>query len=177
MILVTAVGGFLGFCLIDQLCHEGFRIRAGLRNERQFSLLPSGVGKVVVDIRNKPNIMEVAVGCEVIVHLSGKAHAFDERGSDQDYEMVNVEGKRNVLDTAVASEARRMVFISSVKVFGEETQGCVDEMYPANPQNPYGRLAWRRLCQIRLQRLVELRPTDQQAVRRVAENFLTIVQC
>ena len=142
-VLVTGAGGFLGSCLIDQLFREGFRIRAGFRHERQFSLLPSGVEKVVVDIRQKPEIMEAMVGCEVIVHLAGKAHAFDERGSDRDYETVNIEGTRNVLDAAVASEARRVVFISSVKVFGEETEGSVDEMYPANPQTPYGRSKWQ----------------------------------
>jgi nucleoside-diphosphate-sugar epimerase len=143
MILVTGAGGFLGSCLIDQLCREGFKVRAGLRNEGQFVLVPSGVEKVVVDIRHKQKVMEATVGCEVIVHLAGKAHAFDERGNDQDYETVNVEGTRNVLDAAVASKAKRMLFISSVKVFGEETQGCVDEGYPANPQTPYGRSKWK----------------------------------
>lgn len=143
MILVTGAGGFLGSCLIDQLCREGVQVRAGLRNERQFALVPSGIEKVVMDIRDKQNVMEATVGCEVIVHLAGKAHALDEHGRDQDFEAINVEGTRNVLDAAVAAGAKRMLFISSVKVFGEETQECVDEAFPADPQTPYGRSKWQ----------------------------------
>jgi nucleoside-diphosphate-sugar epimerase len=48
-----------------------------------------------------------------------------------------------VLDAAVASGATRVVFASSVKVFGEETEGCVDETCQPHPLTPYGRSKWR----------------------------------
>ncbi len=143
MILVTGAGGFLGTCLIDQLRRDGHDIRAVLRNERQACLLPTNVEKVIADIRDRSKVIAAAARCESIIHLAGKAHALDEQGCDQEYEAVNVEGTRNVLEAAAASGSKRLVFISSVKVFGEETEGSVNETHPANPQTSYGRSKWQ----------------------------------
>lgn len=143
MILVTGAGGFLGTCLIDQLCRDGHDIRAVLRNERATLRLPPNVETVFADIRERSKVMAAAAGCESIIHLAGKAHALDEQGCDQEYEAVNVEGTRNVLEGAAASGSQRLLFISSVKVFGEETEGCVDETHAADPQTPYGRSKWQ----------------------------------
>ncbi len=41
------------------------------------------------------------------------------------------------------SGVNRIVFASSVKVFGEETSGCVDETQVPDPQTAYGRSKWR----------------------------------
>jgi UDP-glucose 4-epimerase len=142
MILVTGAGGFLGSCLIGELRRDGRQIRAVLRDKRQAVLLPSDVETVLADVREKSRMLESAAGCETIIHLAGKAHALDEIGHDHEYEAVNVEGTRNVLEAAVASGTKRLLFISSVKVFGEETDGCVDEASEANPQTAYGRSKW-----------------------------------
>ncbi len=143
MILVTGAAGFLGSALIAQLHQERFKIRAAVRGKRHTSVLPADIETVVADIREKGKIREASGGCETIVHLAAKVHAIDETGTDQDYDSVNVEGTRNVLDAARASGAKRFLFISSVKVFGEETDGCIDETHGADPQTPYGRSKWQ----------------------------------
>jgi UDP-glucose 4-epimerase len=84
----------------------------------------------------------MARDCEAIIHLAAKVHAIDDR-SENDYETINVEGTKHVLDAAVRSGVNRIVFASSVKVFGEETNGCVDETRAPDPQTAYGRSKWR----------------------------------
>lgn len=142
-VLVTGAGGFLGASLVNELCRVGFNVRAILHDPRRTPPFPSEVETLGADIRDAQKITEATVGCDAIVHLAAKVHAIDERGADKDYGAINVEGTRHVLDAAVASGTTRVVFASSVKVFGEETQGCVDETYPPRPQTPYGRSKWQ----------------------------------
>jgi nucleoside-diphosphate-sugar epimerase len=66
----------------------------------------------------------------------------DEGVSEDEYQSVNVEGTKQLLEASAASSVRRFVFASSVKVFGEETAGCVDEQAPAAPQTAYARSKW-----------------------------------
>ena len=103
----------------------------------------SEVETVVADIRDPRKIREISGGCQAIVHLAAKVHALDGFSVDRDYETVNVEGTRHVLDAAVENGVSRFVFVSSVKVFGEETVGCIDETQAPDPQSPYGWSKWR----------------------------------
>jgi len=142
-VLVTGAAGFVGSALIGELRSEGYGVRAVVRAETPCAAFPPGVECVVADIRDKQKIAAVAVGCGAVVHLAAKVHAIDERGAEEEYTAINVEGTRHLLDAATASGVTRVVFASSVKVFGEETQGCIDETLPPRPRTPYGRSKWR----------------------------------
>lgn len=142
-VLVTGAGGFLGTALVPELGRAGFRVRAFVRDSSPIlSFLPE-VEVVVGDVCHGKRVKEVTVDCDAVVHLAGKVHAKDGHDPEREYNSVNVEGTRHVLDAAVAAGATRVVFVSSVKVFGEQTQGCVDETCPPSPQTPYGWSKWK----------------------------------
>lgn len=141
-VLVTGAAGFLGSSLVEDLSRSGYQVLALLHDARRsISFMPQ-VETVVADIRDRERVQEITAGCGAIVHLAAKVHAIDDSGSEKDYEAVNVEGTRNVLDAALESGVRRVVFASSVKVFGEETSGCIDESWPPDPKTGYGRSKW-----------------------------------
>lgn len=142
-VLVTGAAGFVGSSLIEELRSDGYGVRAVVRDERSSVAFPPGMECVVADIRDKQKIVAAAGGCDAVVHLAAKVHAIDERGAEDEYNAINVEGTRHLLDAAMASGVTRVVFASSVKVFGEETQGYIDETIPPRPQTPYGRSKWR----------------------------------
>lgn len=141
-VLVTGAGGFLGTTLVNELCKEGVVVRAVVREAKQSALLPPMVEVVWSDIRDTQKIKEAAFGCDAVVHLAAKVHAIDDLGLEQDYHAINVEGTRCVLGAAMAADVKHVVFASSVKVFGEETSGCVDETQAPVPQTAYGRSKW-----------------------------------
>jgi nucleoside-diphosphate-sugar epimerase len=66
----------------------------------------------------------------------------DEGVGEREYQEVNVEGTRQLLEASTAVGVQRFIFASSVKVFGEHTAGCVDEQAPAAPQTAYARSKW-----------------------------------
>lgn len=142
-VLVTGASGFLGSALVQKLCQSGCQVRAVVREPNQSLSFPSGSETIVADICRSLQTEEMASDCGAIVHLAAKVHAIDDSGAEQDYEAVNVEGTRHILDAAVRSRVNRIVFASSVKVFGEETDGCIDESQVPDPQTPYGRSKWQ----------------------------------
>lgn len=141
-VLVTGANGFLGSALVNDLLELGYGVRALVRNPA----LPSyrkAVEVIVGDIRDPQCTKQASAGCDTIVHLAGQAHALDDdHVSDQDYQSINVDGTKHLLDGAVAGGVRQFIFASSVKVFGETTIGPVDESEPPAPQSPYARSKW-----------------------------------
>ena len=138
-ILVTGAGGFLGSALIDDLCAPGYQVCALARTESA-SLRRPGIDVILGDVRDARTVRLGVAGCTSIVHLAGKAHAIDDVGvSESDYQSVNVEGTRLLLEEAKAAGVKQFVFASSVKVFGETTAGPVDEAAPPSPRTPYAR--------------------------------------
>lgn len=133
----------MGTALIPELGRAGFRVRALLRGVSTTSSFLPEVEIVVGDVRDEKQMKEAMVDCDAVVHLAAKVHAMDGHGYEREYNAVNVEGTRHVLDAAVASGTTRVVFVSTAKVFGEETQGCVDETCLPHPQTPYGWSKWK----------------------------------
>ena len=141
-VLITGAGGFLGSALVSELLESGYAVRALVRNPLS-SPSPKAVEIVVGDVRDPQCARQASVGCESIVHLAGQAHALDDdHVSEEDYQSINVDGTKHLLDGAVAGGVQRFIFASSVKVFGETTTACVDEKELPAPQSPYARSKW-----------------------------------
>jgi nucleoside-diphosphate-sugar epimerase len=142
-VLVTGAAGFLGLSLVDKLCRSDYHVRVVLHDSTHPVAHLRNVETVVADIRDAKSVQDIAGGCGAIVHLAAKVHAMDDSGAEKDYEAINVEGTKHILDAAVRSGVNRIMFASSVKVFGEETSGAVDETQAPDPQTAYGRSKWR----------------------------------
>lgn len=131
-ILVTGAGGFIGSALMEVLRRRGDEvIGAGRRN----------VGEIGPDTDWSP----VLAGAETVIHLANRAHVMKETGGDPEslFRRVNVEGSVRLAEQAAAAGVKRLVFVSSIKVNGEETRGrpFTDADIPA-PEDAYGRSKW-----------------------------------
>ena len=75
---------------------------------------------------------------DVIFHLSALVHQM--RGAnDGEYERVNVTQTLKLAKKAKESGAKQFLFMSSVKVYGEETNGLYTENSICNPEDQYGK--------------------------------------
>jgi UDP-N-acetyl-alpha-D-quinovosamine dehydrogenase len=85
----------------------------------------------------------VLAGTDAIVHLAGRAHVPSSAASDAvtPYVIANVHVTRRLAEAAARAHVRRIVFASSVKVYGESTQPGrpfgPDDI--AAPKDPYAR--------------------------------------
>jgi nucleoside-diphosphate-sugar epimerase len=138
MVLVTGASGFIGQHLVKRLLREGCRVRILVRNTSLDSF-PGTVEVAHGDVRNQADMKAATAGVDIVYHLAAYTEPSGSPENEAACQLVNVEGTQNVLDAAVSGGARRFVFFSSVKVFGEETSACLDESAAQKPTTPYGR--------------------------------------
>ena len=140
-ILLTGATGFIGRRLMQALLASGHELRIALR-ARVMDGLPSEIEQVVVgDIGPDTNWLQALSGVDVVLHLAAVAHvvsvkdpAFVER-----VRKVNVDAVRTLAQAALAAGVRRLVYVSSVKVNGEQTvANPFSEEDAPDPQDIYG---------------------------------------
>ncbi len=135
-VLVTGAGGFVGFELVKNLRSKNIKVRALIRNEAQRAKLEKEGAEVVIgDIKNKDQMLSAVKGVEKIFHI---AALFRQAGlPDSEYYKVNLEGTRNLLDSAIANNVEHFIHCSTVGVHGNVENPPADENTPFGPGDIY----------------------------------------
>ena len=76
--------------------------------------------------------------CEIVFHLSALVHQMG-GASCEEYERVNVSQTLQLAKKAKESGVKHFVFMSTVKVYGEETFNKYSETSHCNPEDEYGK--------------------------------------
>lgn len=76
---------------------------------------------------------------DVVLHLAGKAHDLLNVSSPDDYYKINYELTKELLDKFLQSDAKKFIFISSVKATADKVDGILTEEHVSEPQTPYGK--------------------------------------
>ncbi|MDR3631866.1 MAG: SDR family oxidoreductase [Desulfocapsaceae bacterium] len=141
-ILVTGGTGFIGRALLAGLLEKkAFAVRTAVRRAPEG--LPAGVGSCRIDgLGPGTDWREAVQACQVVVHCAARVHVMEERAADplQEFRRVNVQGTLRLARQAAEAGVGRFVFISSIKVNGEETpldRPFTEDDRPA-PEDPYG---------------------------------------
>lgn len=77
-------------------------------------------------------------GFDSIVHLAGKAHDMDCK-DDSEYFKINVDITKALATKAKADGVKHFIYISSVKVYGNEDRGLITEKSDCTPEDAYGK--------------------------------------
>ncbi len=125
--LVTGGGGYLGGAIVRALLARGDSVRSLARGDYP-QLAKLGVETVRGDLGDAATVSEAARGCEVVFHTAARTGI---AGTRAQFERVNVEGTRNVLEACRAQRIERLVYTSTPSVVsaGGEVEG-VDESAP-----------------------------------------------
>mgnify|MGYP001031521812 CR=1 FL=1 len=164
-ILVTGAAGFVGIPVCDALSASGHSVTAVTRAEPAAALAAERT-EVLGQLSGATDWSGVLSGVDAVVHLAGRAHVLeeDQRAAERLYREANVEVLEGLAEAAVRHGVKRLVFVSSIKVNGEETHGApFSADQPPAPEDAYGRskaLAEQRLSEIAGDRMewVILRP-------------------
>lgn len=143
-ILITGASGFVGQALVRQLASEDHHhLRAALRPTAKLPVDSSTLEKVIIEeLAPDTNWSAALEGMEAVVHCAARVHVMNETAGDplSEFRRTNVEGTLALARQAQQAGVRRFIFISSIKVNGEETQPgrpfTADDT-PA-PADPYG---------------------------------------
>ncbi len=136
--LVTGATGFIGANIVRVLLKKGYSVRALVRpNSNRQNLDRLKVELVAGDIRDRDSIKRAMDGCELVFHAAA-LYSFWVRPRQLIYD-INVEGTRNILQTALKVGVERVVYTSSVATLGLREDGKpADETTPVDPQKIIG---------------------------------------
>lgn len=142
VVLVTGANGFVGRYLCDSLTHKGHKVRAAIRSVSFDNELDHDEQFVIGNIGSETRWEAALHDVDYVVHLAARVHIMNDDARDPlaEFRRINVEGTLNLARQAVAANVKRFIFISSIKVNGEETE--LSQRYTADdvaaPLDYYG---------------------------------------
>lgn len=136
-IAIVGGSGFVGTRLIELLREKQHAV---LNIDKRESLFYNDI-TVIGDVRDIVGLKKrLSGGFDAVVLLAAEHR--DDVSPVSLYYDVNVQGTRNVLEAMDENGIRRIVFTSSVAVYGLNKHNP-DERHPADPFNHYGKSKWQ----------------------------------
>jgi UDP-glucose 4-epimerase len=140
-ILVTGGAGFIGSHLCERLLEEGAEIIIlddfSTGKISNISRVKKDVELMEGKVEVYENVSKAAKNCDIIVHQAfpyGKSGM----GVDELYIEEGIIGTYNVLKAGVKENVQKVVYASSVAVYGIPQYLPMDEAHPIKPFLPYG---------------------------------------
>jgi nucleoside-diphosphate-sugar epimerase len=142
---VTGGTGFIGKRVVSKLVDRGYQVNSLVRSGKGAEEMESlGAHPVWGDISDKGSMREGMRGSDVVFHIAGW-YKLGARDQDIAYQ-INVEGTRNVLSLAQELGIPKIVYTSTVTVYGNTHGRLATELdrMPAGPfLTEYDRTKWK----------------------------------
>ena len=125
--LVTGASGFIGGRLVERLVrHHGADVRVLVRNPASAARLARfPVTFHLGDVTRSEDLEKAVAGCDVLFHC-----AYGTTGSQKRRSWVNRVGTERTLEAAHRAGVGRVVYLSTLMVYGQTGDGDLDETAP-----------------------------------------------
>ena len=138
LVLVTGATGMVGPRVVERFVSSGFTVRVLVARPRP-NLFGPEIDVRIGDVTDPAAVRSSVEGVYAIAHLAARLHQTD--GSSQDleaYRRTNVDGTRCLVDAALEANVTRIVFFSTIAVYGPGRGEVWNESSPLRPDTPYG---------------------------------------
>ncbi len=136
--LVTGAAGFLGSALANHLAHDGHQVR-GLDDlsKGDPEMLDKSVHFTRGDVNDRPKLWTLLQDVDCVYHLAARVSVPESVLYPREYNAVNVGGTVSLMEAMRDVGVRRVVFISSGAIYGEQEEQPLHENLTPNPDSPY----------------------------------------
>lgn len=136
--LITGAAGFLGSALANRLTREGNTVRGldDLSAGEPSALLPE-IHLTRGDINDRPKLWTLLQEVDCVYHLAARVSVPESVLYPREYTTVNVSGTVTLMEAMREVGVRRVVFISSGAVYGEQSRQPLTETATPDPRSPY----------------------------------------
>ncbi len=137
MILITGGNGFIGRHVVRRFAEDSvlparaFDVHYG----DDFADSFSGIEALRGNLLDEADLARALEGVETVAHLASKHVDHDGSG----FERINVEGTRALCRAAAAAGVSRVIYLSSVGVYGHGVHRDAEETTPLAPDTPFSR--------------------------------------
>lgn len=138
-VVVTGAAGFIGSALVRRLTHDGFAVLGVVRAAPAANAQVEGVEYVHRDLERVDSVADVLRGGDVVVHLAARVHRMHERddAAQAAHRSANTEVARMLGRSLAERGGRRLIFLSTAKVFGEGRDEAYTQEDPLAPTEAY----------------------------------------
>src|SRR5438552_1197072 len=131
---VTGGTGFVGGHLVRKLRERGDDVVALVRSPQKAGMIRElGCEIVRGDLDDEEVIRKAVVGCDAVFHVAAMYEVGIPESKKAAMYDANVKGTERVIDAAVEAGVGRIVYVSTVGVFGDTKGRVVDETYEREP--------------------------------------------
>ena len=155
-VFVTGGAGFIGGAVARPLRARGDDVVAVVRDpSKAADLRETGVRLIAGDLGTADAVREAIRGCDAVIHIAGMYEVGVPGSRRPAMYAANVTLTERVLDAAIAEGIGRIVYISTVNVFGNTHGRVVDESYRRDLGD--GFLSWYDETKYRAHEIAEAR--------------------
>jgi len=136
--LITGAAGFLGSSLANRLAREGHEVR-GLDDlsTGDPQNLTADVHFTRGDVNDRPKLWTLLQEVDCVYHLAARVSVPESILYPREYNAVNVGGTVSLMEAMRDVGVRRVVFVSSGAIYGDQDEQPLRETMPPNPRSPY----------------------------------------
>lgn len=138
LVLVTGATGAIGPLVVNAFHAAGHSIRTLSIDPPSIKAWPDDVETRFGDITNSPIVRAAMRDVDTVIHLAALLHIVNpQRVLLEKYERINVGGTATVVAAAVHASVRRIVFFSTIAVYGKSSGLILTEDAPVQPDSFY----------------------------------------
>lgn len=138
-VLVTGATGAVGPRIVEALVTAGHSARVLALDPPKPGTLPAGVEFCSGNIIDPVAVRDAMQGCAGVIHMAALLHIVNPPPELRTkYEAVNIGGTRCIVEAASAAGVKRVVFFSTVAVYGKGRPDVLTEDTEPTPDTFYG---------------------------------------
>lgn len=138
-VLVTGVAGFIGSYVASRFLQEGYAvIGVDDLSSGRMENVPAGVEFIQGDLARASTIALIPRDCRRVLHLAGQSSgeiSFDDPVADLEKNTVST---LNLIRFGIENRIERMVYASSMSVYGTVGSAPINESHACKPLSCYG---------------------------------------
>jgi nucleoside-diphosphate-sugar epimerase len=136
--LVTGATGAVGPRVVDVLHQTGRRIRTFSIDDPIAGIFSQTVDVLTGDVNDQDAVLSAMQGVDAVVHMAALLHLVNPPPALREkYERINVGGTETVVRAAIKSGVKRVVFFSTIAVYGPSDGQLLNENSPTYPDTFY----------------------------------------
>jgi UDP-glucose 4-epimerase len=138
-VLITGVAGFIGSHVAKKFIREGYQV-IGVDDLTGGSIenIPNGIDFIKADLSDSSIHQILPPGCNLILHLAGQSSgeiSFDNPVLDLQKNTIST---INLIQYGIRNKSKRIVYASSMSVYGEVEDLPISELHQTSPLSCYG---------------------------------------
>lgn len=138
LILVTGATGAVGPVVVRAFHGAGYTVRTLSLDTPPAGSWPDGVEAVTGDVTDSSAVQAVMDGVDAVIHMAALLHIVSPSPEMYEkYQRINIDGTATVVEAATKAGVKRVVFFSTIAVYGPSKGHVLDETSPTHPDTFY----------------------------------------